>query len=87
MHGARLDRGQIGGRHGGLDLAVQRVARFERDLFALADFDDRRDVRMIAVVAEMGLRGERLSPIDADRVHAALLRTMNDGGLSAPSPK
>ncbi len=80
MHGARLDRGQIGGRHGGLDLAVERVARFERDLFALADFDDRRDVRMIAVVAEMGLRGERLSPVDADRVHGGPLNAMASPG-------
>src|SRR6185312_9182794 len=48
---------------------VERVAGLQRDLLALADLDDRRDLRVIAVVAAGRFLGERLAPIDADRMH------------------
>ena len=61
--------GKIGAGHARLDLAVERVARLQRDLLAFADLGDRCDVGMVAVVADMRLVGERLCPIDADRMH------------------
>jgi hypothetical protein len=68
MHGADIERGKIGNRRAGLQLAIERVARLQRDLLALADFDHRRDVRVEAVVAATGLFAEPLSSIDADRM-------------------
>jgi hypothetical protein len=73
MDDAGLDGGKISGRHARLDLAVEGVARLQRDLLTLADLDNRRDVGMVSVVAEMRLVGDRLCPIDADPVHAAPL--------------
>ncbi|GEM_PF-3870208 len=70
MHGADLERGEIGDRRRGPDLPVKRIARLQRDLLAFADFDDRRDVRMVAVVAGAGLLGEALASVDTDRKHA-----------------
>ena len=69
MHRAGVERGEVGdgGRRG--DLAVERVAGFERDLLALADLDGRRDVGMVAVVAAVRLVGERLVAVDMDRAH------------------
>jgi hypothetical protein len=43
----------------------------QRHLFALADLDDRRDVRVEPVVAEVGLVREPLCAIDTDRMHDA----------------
>ena len=57
MHDAWLDRGKIGGRHARFDLAVECVARFQRDLFAFADLRHRCDIGVVAVVAEMRLFG------------------------------
>ena len=51
------------------DLAIERIARFQRDLLALADLHHRGDVRMIAVMAAVRLVAEPLAPIDADGVH------------------
>ena len=56
----RLDRGEVGGAHVRLDLAVERIAGFQRDLVALADFGNRLDVGMVAVVAAMRLVRQRL---------------------------
>jgi hypothetical protein len=56
MHGAHIERRKIGDRRTGLELPVERVACLQCHLLALADLDDRRDVRMIAVVAAAGLR-------------------------------
>jgi hypothetical protein len=64
MHGAHIERRKIGDRRTRLELLVERVARLQCDLLALADLDDRCDVRMIAVVAPAGLLGE---PLFADR--------------------
>ena len=41
MHGPWLDRGKIGSLHAGFDLAVECVARFQRDLFTFADLRHR----------------------------------------------
>ena len=60
VHDARLDRGEIGGGHAGLDLAVERVAGLQRDLLAFADLGDRLDVGVVAVVADMRLVRQRL---------------------------
>ena len=81
VHDARVDTGKVGVAHPGPDLAVERVARLQRDLLALADFGDRRDVGMVAVVADMRLGGERLCPVDVDRVHggAPLSATASPG--------
>ena len=64
VHRAGIDVGKIGDRRARLDLAVERVARLQRHLLALADLDDRRDVRVKAVVAAVRLLGERLRPVD-----------------------
>src|SRR5580700_3027181 len=70
----RFDRGKIGAGHIGFDLAVERVARLQRDLFAFADLRDRGDVGMVAVVADLGLFGQGLAPIDADPTHGPTSR-------------
>jgi len=54
-----------GPRRGG-DLPIDRVPRFEDDPLAGMDSGDRRDVRMPAVVADLGLVGESLRAIDPD---------------------
>jgi len=69
VHGADIERRKIGHRRTRSKLAVERVARLQRHLFALADLNDRRDVRMVAVVAAAGLVREPFCAIDADRVH------------------
>ena len=56
----------------GRDLAVERVAGLEHDLFALADLGGGRDVRVVAVVAAVRFVAERLAAVDADGVHGAV---------------
>ena len=41
MHDPWLDRGKIGSLHARFDLAVECVARFQRDLFTFANLCDR----------------------------------------------
>ena len=72
MHDTWLDGGEVRRSHARLDLPVKRIAGFQCDLFALANFGNRRDVGMITVVAEVGLFGQRFASIDADRVHECL---------------
>ena len=57
MHGPWLDRGKIGSLHARFDLAVECVARFQRDLFTFADLRHRCDIGVVAVVAEVRLFG------------------------------
>ena len=73
MHRAGVERGEIGDRGVGRDLAVERVAGFQRDFLALADLERGRDVGVVAVVAAARLVAERLASIDADGVHGGLL--------------
>ena len=70
MDAARIERGEIGDGRVRADLAVDAVARFEAYVLALADFENRCDVGMIAVVAGLRFGGERLGAVDADGVHA-----------------
>jgi hypothetical protein len=67
---ARVEGGEIGDGRVRADLAVDAVAGFEADVLALADFENRCDVGMIAVVAGLRFGGERLGAVDADGVHA-----------------
>src|SRR5262249_10561475 len=69
VYRAGIERWKIRDRCLWLDLAVECVSRFQRHFFTFADFDDRRDVRVKAVVAQVGLMGEPLRPVDADRMH------------------
>jgi hypothetical protein len=69
---ARVEAGEIGDRRPRRNLAVERVAGFERDLLALADLGHRCDIGMVAVVADMRLGAEPLVAIDPDRLHALL---------------
>ena len=69
MDAARIEGGEIGNGRIVAKLAVDTVARFQTDVFALADFENRRNVGMIAVVAGLRFGGERLGAVDADGVH------------------
>jgi hypothetical protein len=69
MDAARIEGGEIGNGRIRAELAVDAVARFETDVLALADFENGRDVGMIAVVAGLRFGGERLAAVDADGVH------------------
>ena len=69
MHRAGIEPGEIGGRGARGDLAVDPVARFQRDLFALVDFRHRDDVRMVAVVTTIRFVAQPLMSIDANRAH------------------
>ena len=73
MHRAGVERGEIGDCGGGRDLTVERVAGFQRDLFAFADLDGGSDVRVVAVVAAVRLVAERLAAVDPYGVHGGLL--------------
>jgi hypothetical protein len=53
------------------DLAVDAVARFQDHFLALGNFEDRRDLGMITVVAALRFAGEGLCAIDTDGVHEA----------------
>src|SRR3984893_1152445 len=55
VHGAGVERGELGSDHPRLDLAVHRIPRLQRDLLAHADLDHRCDVRIVAVVAANAL--------------------------------
>jgi hypothetical protein len=57
MHDSRRDRGKVGSFHARFDLAVERVARFQRDLFAFADLGHRCDIGVVAIVADVRLFG------------------------------
>ena len=79
MNAARIEGGEIGNRGIGTDLTVDAVACFEADVFALADFENRRDVGMVAVVAGLRFGGERLGAVDADGVHGRILEAEDTG--------
>ena len=73
---------EIGDGRVGADLAVERVARFERHFFALGNLEDRGNVGVIAVVAAMWFGGEGLVPVDTDDVHRGAHTTK---GLANPT--
>jgi hypothetical protein len=52
----------------GRQVPITRVSGLERHVVALADLDDRLDVRVPAVVARPGLLRERLPSVDRDRL-------------------
>ena len=69
MHRAGIERGKVGNRGTRGDLAVDPIARFQRDLLALVDFHQWGDVRMEAVVTTAWLVAKPLGSIDANGVH------------------
>ena len=64
VHRAGVERGEVGDGGGGSDLAVERVAGFQRDLFAFADLGGGSDVGVVAVVAAVRFVAERLAAVD-----------------------
>jgi hypothetical protein len=73
MHSAGMERGKVGNRGTRGDLAVDPIARFQRDLLALVDFHQRGDVRMVAVVATARVVAKPLGSIDANGAHGRCL--------------
>jgi hypothetical protein len=69
MHRPEIHRCEI--RDGGTrpKLAVDAVARFERDLLAFANLDYRRNVGVVPIVTTIRFVAEPLASIDMDRVH------------------
>jgi len=63
---AGVEIGEIGFGGARRKLAVERIARLQDDLFAFFRFENRVDVRVIAVVTEVGLFGERFPTVDAN---------------------
>ena len=81
MDAARIEGGEIGNGRIRAELAVDAVARFETDVLALADFENGRDVGMIAVVAGLRFGGERLGAVDVTACMRWVLR-VNTGAWS-----
>ncbi len=79
MHAAGVERREIRDGRARPDLTVDTIARIETHLLAFADFQKRRDGRMIAVVAGVRLGGERLGAVDANGVHGAGVLRENTG--------
>jgi hypothetical protein len=73
MHRTGVEAGEIGDRCPRRDLAVERVAGFERDLLAFAHLGHGCDIRVIAVVPNMRLVSEPPVAIDPDRMHGVPL--------------
>jgi len=82
MHEIGVDMCEIGDGRVGADLAVERVAGFERHFLALGNLEDRGNVGVIAVVASMRFGGEGLVPVDTDDVHRG---THTTKGLANPT--
>ena len=64
-----IEAGEVGAGHARLDLGVGGVAGFEDDFLAGVDFDDWQDVRVPAVVAELGFLLEAFRAVDGDGLH------------------
>ncbi len=66
MDYANRQSAQVGDRGLRVEIAIERVTRFQHDLLARLDLDRRRHVRMPAVVAGIRLLVEVLASIDGD---------------------
>ncbi len=72
MAEAAIDRLDVGGRRIGVELAVDAVARLDRDLFAGRDTGDRIEPWMPAIVPGARLLAQAAAAIDLED-HAAII--------------
>jgi hypothetical protein len=69
MDAAWIELSKVGDGDTGADLAVDAIARLQDDFLAFGNFQERRDVGMVAVMAGARLGGKRLGTINTDGVH------------------
>ena len=66
MDNLRIHPQKISGHDARTDLTIRRIARLENDFLQRLDFENRRDIRVPAIVALIRLFGEPLRAIDQD---------------------